>query len=158
MLAASAAAASGQSASGSAASTKPPTAGPTTKPTSQDMEDSAMYRPRSLAGARSATSAACVGPWKQLARPNPTAASTKTTAAAVPFAKEPPARTTSQQTVNAAGITASIFSRRLPSTNRATGSCATTSAIVLKKKITPIQRSETPLWFFANTGSSSKTA
>ena len=51
---------------------KPPAAGPTMKPISQDIEESAMYRPRSCGGARSATSAPCVGPWKH----SPTAKTT----------------------------------------------------------------------------------
>ena len=76
----------------------------------------------------------------------------------MPSTHAPPASTISQQSANEAGTTASIRIRLRPSTNRATGSWATTSAIVSKKKISPIQRSDTPLWFFANTGKSSSGA
>src|SRR5215471_7899423 len=75
-------AASGQSATGATDRTSPPSAGPSTYPTSQDVEVSAMYRPRRCAGARSATSAPWVGPWKLVEKPNTTAAPAKTSAAA----------------------------------------------------------------------------
>ncbi len=59
----------------------PAAVGPITKPISQESVESAMYRPRNRGGARSATSAPCVGPWKHSPSPKAIPASPKTSAA-----------------------------------------------------------------------------
>jgi hypothetical protein len=52
-------------------------------------------------------------------------------------------------------MTARERMRLRPSRSFATGSCATATITVFRKKRRPISRSDTPASFFANTGKSS---
>ena len=136
----------------------PAAVGPITKPISHESVESAMYRPRSRGGARSATSAPWVGPWKHSPRPKMIAASPKTRAAAPALNQTPPAKTTSHVTAQMNVINARAGMRRLPSRIFVSGSWARTIASVFTKKMKPICRSVTPEWFLANTGNTSSCA
>ena len=136
----------------------PAAVGPITKPISQESVESAMYRPRSRGGARSATSAPWVGPWKHSPSPKTIRRQPEDERRGAGVEPDAAGEDDHPGAAQMKVMSARAGIRRLPSRSFVSGSCARTIASVLTKKMKPICRSVTPASFFANTGNTSSSA